>query len=36
MNMLAERLEEPNVRGVLEKIAKVDLDERSRRIAARP
>ena len=34
MNMLADRVEEPDVRAALEKIAKADPDEQSRRIAA--
>lgn len=33
MNLLADRVEEPDVRAALEKIAKVDPDERSRQIA---
>jgi hypothetical protein len=34
MNMLADRTEEPDVRAALEKIAKTDPDEQSRRLAA--
>jgi hypothetical protein len=35
MNMLADRVEEPEVRAALEKIAKVDPDEQSRQIATK-
>jgi hypothetical protein len=35
MNMLADRVEEPDVRAALETIAKVDPDEQSRQIATK-